>query len=120
MVSEMKYLALIVFAMLSNFSYMFRWGAIPDQFKRLATLPAKFYLTQNVASYDDFEFDASKAKEIEYFVPERYGINKPTASPEDGQNLCAQTKEKVAKGKHVLTIEARSHYYVYFSTILVP
>ena len=79
------------------------------------------YLTYDVPCYDDFEFDASKAKEVEYFNAKLYGINEPSDGDQnDGQNLCAKTKEKVPKGNHVLTIASPSTDYVYFSSVLIP
>ena len=66
------------------------WGELPKGFERLWKLPAKMFLTENVVSYDDFEFDQGKAKEVPFFHSKNYGYNEVNGSPGDGQGLCAQ------------------------------
>ena len=96
---------------------------MPAQFKRIHTLPAKIYLTYNVGFYDEFfEFDETKAKEVEYFHAKIYGHAEPSEEKQknNGQMLCNMLKEKVPKGKHVLTMASHSTDYLFFSTVIIP
>ena len=79
------------------------------------------YLTKDVSSYDDFVFDEHKAVNVAYFHSPQYGINEAKAGDENnGQALCAQTKEMMPVGRHVLTIVNPSTEFVGISTVLLP
>jgi hypothetical protein len=53
-------------------------------------LPASVFVTKDVACYDDFNFDQSKAVAAPFFHAKPYGINEKHGSPNDGQALCIQ------------------------------
>lgn len=74
-------------------------------------MASKAYITMNVPNYDTFEFnlEGPDVKEVKW-----HDLNKGT------QYLCAEIREKIPLGKHVLTIVPQTNMNIMFSYLIVP
>jgi len=86
------------------------WGKYPDGFKKFWEVGTKVYLTESVTDPKGFVFDASKAKEIEYFHEK----------PADSQYICVNFKANLPTGEHVLTVLPTTEDNIMISYLLIP
>lgn len=87
------------------------WGKLPKGFKSFyKDSSAKAYITRNVASYESFQFDATKATEMAIV-----DLNKGS------QYVCAEIgKEPTPVGTHVLTLVPMTEDNVMVSYLIIP